>query len=74
MKVMVHTEGENIGRPIDDGKVPVQIDDHRKLQGFALYKDAVLMGWNEYRNIRTPIYFSKKDRGRHHYIIGKSGG
>lgn len=31
------------------------------------------MGWNEYRNHRTPIYFAKKDRGRHHYIIGKSG-
>ena len=73
MKIMVHKEGDNIGRPIDEGKVPVQIDDHRKLQGFPLYKDAVLMGWNEYRNVKTPIYFSKKDRGRHHYIIGKSG-
>ena len=73
MKVTVHKEGENIGRPIDEGKVPIQIDDHRKLQWFPLYKDGVLMGWNEYRNVKTPIYFSKKDRGRHHYIIGKSG-
>ena len=32
------------------------------------------MGWNEYRNVKTPIYFSRKDRGRHHYVIGKSGG
>jgi type IV secretory pathway TraG/TraD family ATPase VirD4 len=32
------------------------------------------MGWNEYRNMKTPIYFDRKDRGRHHYIIGKSGG
>lgn len=71
--VPVYKEGENVGRPVDDGKVPVQIDDHRKLAGFPLYKDAVLMGWNEYRNNKTPIYFSKKDRGRHHYIIGKSG-
>ncbi|MBP6981692.1 type IV secretory system conjugative DNA transfer family protein, partial [Candidatus Gracilibacteria bacterium] len=72
--VPVYKDGENMGRPVDDGKVPVQIDDHRKLAGFPLYKDAVLMGWNEYRNNKTPIYFSKKDRGRHHYIIGKSGG
>lgn len=73
MKVSVYKDGENIGKPIDAGKTPVQIDDHRKLQGFPLYKDGVLMGWNEYRNNRTPIYFMKKDRGRHHYIIGKSG-
>jgi hypothetical protein len=71
--VTVAKEGENIGRPLDEGKTPVQIDEHRKLQWFPLYKDGVLMGWNEYRNNRTPIYFSKKDRGRHHYIIGKSG-
>lgn len=73
MKVSVYKDGENIGKPIDEGKTPIQIDDHRKLQGFPLYKDGVLMGWNEYRNNRTPIYFMKKDRGRHHYIIGKSG-
>lgn len=71
--VTVAKEGENIWRPIDEGKVPVQIDAHRTLQGFPLFKDGVLMGWNEYRNNKTPIYFSKKDRGRHHYIIGKSG-
>jgi hypothetical protein len=71
--VPVAKEGENIGRPLDEGKTPVQIDEHRKMQGFPLYKDGVLMGWNEYRNNRTPIYFAKKDRGRHHYIIGKSG-
>jgi Type IV secretory system Conjugative DNA transfer len=74
MPVMVGLEGENIGRPIDTGKSPIQIDDHRKLQGFPLYKDGVLMGWNEYRNNKVPIYFMKKDRGRHHYIIGKSWG
>lgn len=71
--VPVAREWENMGRPIEEGKVPVQIDAHRTLQGFPLYKDGILMGWNEYRNNRTPIYFSKKDRGRHHYIIGKSG-
>ena len=47
---------------------------HRHLGGFPVYKDGVLMGWNEYRNKKTPIYFDKKDRGRHHYIIGKSWG
>ena len=73
MTVSVAKDGENIGRPIDAGKTPIQIDDHRKLQGFPLYKDGVLMGWNEYRNNKVPIYFMKKDRGRHHYIIGKSG-
>lgn len=47
---------------------------HRKLWGFPVYKDWVLLGWNEYRNKKTPIYFNKKDRGRHHYVIGKSWG
>jgi Type IV secretory system Conjugative DNA transfer len=71
--IPVATEGDNIGRPTDEGKVPVQLDQQRMLQGFPLYKDASLLGWNEYRNMKTPIYFNKKDRGRHHYIIGKSG-
>lgn len=46
---------------------------HRHLGGFPVYKDGVLLGWNEYRNKKTPIYFNRKDRGRHQYIIGKSG-
>lgn len=46
---------------------------HRKLWWFPVYKDWVLLWWNEYRNKRTPIYFDKKDRWRHHYIIWKSG-
>lgn len=46
---------------------------HRHLWGFPVYKDWVLLGWNEYRNKKTPIYFSRKDRGRHQYIIWKSG-
>lgn len=72
--VPVAKEGENIGKPMDPMKTPITIPDHhRSLAGFPLYKDGVLMGWNEYRNVKTPIYFSRKDRGRHHYIIGKSG-
>ncbi len=47
---------------------------HRHLWGFPVYKDGSLMGWNEYRNKKTPVYFDKKDRGRHHYIIWKSWG
>jgi len=46
---------------------------HRHLWGFPVFKDGVLLGWNEYRNKKTPIYFSRKDRGRHQYIIWKSG-
>lgn len=41
--IEVSKEGENIGRPLDEGKTPIQIDEHRKLQGFPLYKDGVLM-------------------------------
>ncbi|MDP2090923.1 MAG: DUF87 domain-containing protein [Candidatus Gracilibacteria bacterium] len=47
---------------------------HRQLGGFPVYKDGILLGWNEYRNKKVPVYFSRKDRGRHHYVIGKSGG
>lgn len=71
--VPVAIEGENVGKPLDAWKAPIQIDEQRKIQWFPLYKDASLLGWNEYRNQKTPIYFNKKDRGRHHYIIGKSG-
>lgn len=47
---------------------------HRHLWGFWVYKDWVLMWWNEYRNKKTPVYFDRKDRWRHHYIIWKSWG
>jgi len=46
---------------------------HRKLGWFPVYKDWVLMWRNEYRNKKTPIYFNRKDRWRHHYVIWKSG-
>ena len=72
--VPVATEGDNKGKPADTGKTPVAMEQHRTLAGFPLYKDGVLMGWNEYRNVKKPVYFMRKDRGRHHYIIGKSGG
>jgi hypothetical protein len=47
---------------------------HRKLWWFPVFKDWVLLGWNEYRNKKTPIYFNRKDRWRHHYVIWKSWG
>jgi len=47
---------------------------HRQLWGFPVFKDWVLMWWNEYRNRKTPIYFDRKDRWRHHYVIWKSWG
>ncbi len=47
---------------------------HRHLWWFPVFKDWVLMGFNEYRNKKIPIYFDKKDRWRHHYIIWKSWG
>lgn len=71
--VAIHQDGENKGKPVDEGKMPIQEMQHRKLAGMPVYTDAVLMGWNEYRNMKTPVYFMRKDRGRHHYIIGKSG-
>lgn len=47
---------------------------HRQLWGFPTFKDWSLMWWNEYRNKQIPIYFARKDRWRHHYIIWKSWG
>jgi hypothetical protein len=70
--IPVHTDGENKGKTIDPNKSPISETKQRSLGGFPLYKDGVLMGWNEYRNTKMPIYFMRKDRGRHHYIIGKS--
>ncbi len=73
MMVSVFSEWVDSGKPIDSWKTPIQIDAQRFIGGFPLFKEAVLMWWNEYRNMKTPIYFDRKDRGRHHYIIGKSG-
>ncbi len=72
--VPIHQDGPDKGKAIDPTKNPIAEEKHRHLGGFPLYTDGVLMGWNEYRNTKTPIYFSRKDRGRHHYVIGKSGG
>ncbi len=72
--VPLQADGDNRGQPVDEGKLPKSEEKERLLGGFPVYKDATLLGWNEYRNKKQPIYFDKKDRGRHHYIIGKSWG
>ncbi|MEI7919313.1 MAG: hypothetical protein WCH65_03795 [bacterium] len=41
--------------------------------GYKLYKDAILLGTNIYRNTLSPVYMKRDDRMRHHYCIGKSG-
>jgi len=71
-EVMLLTEGDKRGQPTDAGKLPRSEEKERLLGGFPVCKGAVLLGWNEYRNKKQPIYFDNKDRGRHHYIIGKS--
>ncbi len=69
----------NLKMPVDPTILPEKnekgeiVEVHRHLGGFPVFKDGVLLWWNEYRNKRTPIYFSKKDRSRHQYVIWKSG-
>lgn len=35
--------------------------------------DGILLGYNVYRGVKKEIHFRKKDRARHHYIIGQTG-
>jgi len=35
--------------------------------------NGVLLGYNSYRGITTPIYMSREDRMRHLYVIGQTG-
>ena len=50
-----------------------EIVDKKKVYGYKLYKNAVLLGTNIYRNQLSPVYMKREDRTRHHYMIGKSG-
>lgn len=36
-------------------------------------KSGILLGYNVHRGMKTEIRMLKKDRSRHHYVIGKSG-
>lgn len=71
--VSIQKDWDNAWKPIDAGKQPIPKTKQRSFGWFPLFEDAVLMGWNEYRSKKTPVYFDQQDRGRHHYIIGKSG-
>jgi hypothetical protein len=35
--------------------------------------DGVLLGYNTYRGVTTPIYMRREDRMRHFYVIGQTG-
>lgn len=36
-------------------------------------EDGIILGENVYRGVKKPIRFKKRDRSRHHYIIGQTG-
>lgn len=38
-----------------------------------LSNEGILLGYNVYRGVRKDIRFKKRDRSRHHYIIGQTG-
>lgn len=57
----------------EDGKRYAISTTEQKVYGFKTYKDGILLGVNNYRNMYTPIYMKRNDRTRHHYIIWKSG-
>jgi TraM recognition site of TraD and TraG len=44
-----------------------------KQKWFRVFKDGIFLWVNVYRNGFTPVYMTKKDRTRHHYVIWKSG-
>ena len=35
--------------------------------------EGIILGNNVYRGVKKPVYFAKRDRSRHHYIIGQTG-
>lgn len=57
----------------EDGKHFLVKKSVKRIPALKTYTDWVLIGLNVYRNKFSPIYMKKKDRNRHHYIIGKSG-
>lgn len=56
-----------------DGKKMIEKKTTTKKTWLRVFKDGVLLGVNIYRNTYSPVYMLRKDRTRHHYIIGKSG-
>ena len=57
----------------EDGSKTVNMTTTVTKTGLKIFKDGSLIGVNVYRNKFTPVYMKRKDRSRHHYIIGKSG-
>jgi hypothetical protein len=57
----------------EDGSKTVNMTTSVTKTGLKIFKDGSLVGVNVYRNKFTPVYIKRKDRSRHHYIIGKSG-
>ena len=56
-----------------EGKKFVKTVIQKKWFWYKLFKDAILLGTNIYRNTLSPVYMKRDDRMRHHYCIGKSG-
>ncbi len=70
-----YSEKDLIGKEIieKDGKKFVKMIAQKKGLGYKLFKDAILIGTNIFRNTLSPVYMKRDDRMRHHYCIGKSG-
>lgn len=39
----------------------------------GMAQEGVLLGYNEYRGLKTPVYLGREDRMRHLYVIGQTG-
>ena len=57
----------------DEKKFVKEMIPWKTIYGYKLYKNAVLLGTNIYRNTFSPVYIKREDRTRHHYMIWKSG-
>lgn len=57
----------------EDGKKYILSTTTTQKVALKTYKDWVLLWLSVYRNQYKPVYMKKKDRTRHHYVIGKSG-
>ena len=39
----------------------------------AMPENGIILGYNEYRGMKKPVYLSREDRMRHFYVIGQTG-
>ncbi len=56
-----------------DGKKQLKTIKKEKKTWFRVFKDWIFLWVNIYRNTFSPVYMTRKDRTRHHYVIWKSG-